>query len=449
MPISAAGIGSGLDVNTIINQLVSLEQQPIIALQKKEAGFQAQLSALGQLRGAVSSYQSAMAKLTSSSALEKYTATSADTAKFTATASSTATKGTYSIEVTNLAIAQKQGSNAFVDSDTTTVGNVGDTMTVTIGTGSFSVDVGAKTLTSIAAAINDASDNIGVTASVLQESGSSFRLILSSDATGTANDMTLAFADSVANPIADPFGMAEILASEDATFTVDGTYALTRSSNTVSDAVQGVTLNLLGEGIGSPVQLDVTTDTGDINSSVSGFVNAYNALQSTLSSLGSSTLSGDSTLRLLQSRVRSILNQPPSGLTGSYASLSEIGVTFEKDGILALSSSDLSTAVNADLKSVADLFANNDQGYAFRLDALMDNILEDDGLINAREDGISSSITRIQDGIKSMGYRLELVESRLRAQFTALDLLVADMTTTGNFLTQQLDVLSNLLPGKK
>lgn len=448
MAISAAGIGSGLDVSTIISQLMSLEQRPIVALQQKEAGFQAQLSAMGQLRGAVSSYQSAVGKLTSSSALKKYTATSADAAKFTATASSTAAKSTYNIEVTNLAVAQKQGSNAFADSDTTVVGSAGDKMTVTIGTDSFSVDIGAKTLTDIAAAINDAGDNIGVTASVLQESASSYRLVLSSDNTGTANVITLAFEDSVAAPIADPLGMAQIQAAEDATFTVDGTYALTRSSNTVADAIQGVSLELL-EVSTSAVQLDITVDSGDINNSVSGFVDAYNTLQTTLSSLGSSILSGDSTIRLLQSRVRSILNEPPSGLTGSYSTLSEIGVAFEKDGTLSLSSSDLSTAVNADLESVADLFANDDQGYAFRLDSLLDNILEDDGLINAREDGINSSISRIQDGIESMGNRLEAVESRYRAKFTALDLLVADMTTTGNFLTQQLDSLSNLISSNR
>ncbi len=446
--ISASGIGSGLDVSTIISQLMTLEQRPLLALQQKEAGFHAQLSALGQLRSAVSSYQSAVGALTSSSSLDTYTATSADTAKFTATADSTAAKGTYDIKVTNLAVAQKQGSSAFADSDTTKIGSAGDKMTVTIGADSFSVAIGDKTLSDIAAAINNASDNVGVTASVLQEDASNYRLVLSSDKTGTANVMTLAFEDSGALPIADPLSMAQIQAADDASFVVDSTYTITRSSNTVTDAIQGVTLNLL-EVSTSAVQLDVVQDTGDITTAVNGFVSAYNTLQSTLSSLSSGELSGDSTLRLLQGRVRSILNSAPTGLSGAYSTLSEIGVEFQKDGTLKLNSTTLSTAVKDDRNAVSDLFANDDQGYAFRLDALMGSVLGSDGLIDAREDGVNSSISRIQDGIESMGQRLKIVESRLRAQFTALDSLVASMQTTGNFLTQQLTILSNMLPSNR
>ncbi len=446
--ISAAGIGSGLDVNTIISQLMTLEQRPLMALQQKEAEYHAQLSSLGQLRSAASTYQSAMSGLTSAASLETYTATSADTAKFTATADNTAAKGTYDIQVTNLAVAQKQGSNAFADADTTTIGNAGDQMTLTIGTESFTVEIGGKTLTDIATAINDAGDNVGVTASILQEDASSYRLVLSSDASGTANTIALAFEDAAAAPIADPLGMAEIQTAEDASFIIDGTYTITRSSNTVTDAIQGVTLNLL-EVSTSAVQLNVTQDTGDITSAVEDFVDAYNTLQNSLAKLSSGELSGDSTVRMLESRVRSILNTPPTGLSGTYSSLSEIGIAFQKDGTLTLDSDTLSSAIKEDRSAVADLFANDDQGYAFRLDALMDEILDSDGLISARENGINTSISSTQDGIERMETRLEIVESRLRAEFSALDLLVADMQTTGNFLTQQLDILSNMLPNNR
>jgi len=441
--ISAAGIGSGLDVNTIVGQLMALEQRPMLALQQKEAGFYAKLSAVGQLRSAASSYQSAVNKLTSSSSLETYTATSADTAKFTATADSTAAKGTYDIKVTNLAVAQKLGSvTSYADSDTTKIGTAGDTMTITVDSESFIVEIGDKTLADIASAINDASDNVGVTASVLQVDASTFHLVLSSDETGTANEMTFAYS------AADPFNMTdELRAADNATFDVDG-YTLTRSSNTVDDAIQGVTLNLL-EVSASTVQLNITQDTSDITSAVNGFVSAYNTLQTTLSSLSSGDLAGDSTVRMLQSRVRSILNTAPTGLSGAYTNLSDIGFEFQKDGTVTLSSSTLSAAVSDDRDAVSDLFANDDQGYAFRLDALMDDVLASDGILKAREDGINSSIDSIQDGIERMEVRLQIVESRLRDQFTALDSLVANMTATGNFLTQQLDILSNMLPSNR
>ncbi len=328
--ISAAGIGSGLDVTTIISQLMTLERRPLVALQQKEAGFHAELSSLGQLRSAVSSYQSAVSALTSPS----------------------------------------------------------------------------------------------------------------------SNTITLAFEDSVASPIADPLGMTQIQAADDASFIIDGTYTITRSSNTVTDAIQGVTLNLL-EVSTSAAQLDVVQDTGSVTTAVNGFVNAYNTLQNTLAGLSSGELSGDSTLRMLQGRIRSILNSTPTGLSGTYSSLSEIGVEFQKDGTLTLDSADLSSALKDDRTAVIDLFANDDQGYAFRLNALMDDTLDSDGLISARESGINASISTIKDGIERMETRLEIVESRLRAQFSALDLLVSNMQTTGNFLTQQLDRLSNMLPNNR
>ncbi|VAX06241.1 Flagellar cap protein FliD [hydrothermal vent metagenome] len=446
--ITASGIGSGLDINSIISQIMALEQRPLLVLQQKEVGYQSQLSALGQLRSAAASYQSSITVLKSASSLQSYTATSADTAKFTATADSTAAKSTYDIQVTNLAEVQKQGSNAFADSDTVTVGSTGDKITATIGSSSFSVEIGGKTLSEIAEAINSASDNVGITASVLQETSSSYRLMLSSDDTGIANSMTLAFEDSGGLPIADPLGMAQIQAAEDASFTVDGIYTITRSSNTINDAIQGVTIELLEESA-SAVRLDVALDTGAITSAVNGFVKAYNSLQSTLSDLRNGSLSGDSTIRQLENRVRSVLNTPPAGLSGSYSTLSEVGVAFEKDGTLSLDNTKLSAALTADLDSFADLFANDNEGYAFRLDALMDNVLGSSGLIDAREDGINSRIDTIQDGVESMGRRLVSIEERYRAQFTAMDSLVASMNSTGNFLSQQFDMLSNLVAGSR
>jgi flagellar hook-associated protein 2 len=131
-------------------------------------------------------------------------------------------------------------------------------------------------------------------------------------------------------------------------------------------------------------------------------------------------------------------------LTGSLSSLTDLGIEFQKDGTLTLNSSDLSAALAADLGSVEELFADDDQGYAFRLDALMDDVLASDGMIDSREDGINSRVNRIQDSIESMGLRLEKVESRLFAQFSAMDSLVANLQSTGTFLTQQMDILNNL-----
>jgi len=451
--ITAPGLGSGLDVNSIVSQLMALEQRPLVALQQKEAGYYAQLSALGQLRSAVSTYQSSVSALKSSSVFQDYSATSADTAKFTATADSTAAKGTYNIEVQTLAVAQKRASDSYGDSDTTTVGNAGDTMEITVDGNTLSVDMGAKTLTEIADAINVASTadaDVKVTASILQVSDSSFRLLLTSDNTGIANEMTVEFLDSVSAPLGDLLGIEGtfldgdiIQEADDADIVVDG-YAITRSSNTITDVIEGVTLNLLETDPGVDVKLDVSLDAGSINSAVSSFVSAYNTLQGTLESLSSSGLSGDSSVRLIQRQVRSVFNTPPTGLTGSFTSLTDLGIEFQKDGTLTLDSTDLSDALASDLNSVEELFADDDQGYAFRLDAVMDDVLASDGMIDSREDGINSRVDRIQDSIEVMGRRLGMVESRLFAQFSAMDALVANLQSTGSFLTQQMDILNNL-----
>jgi len=447
--ITALGIGSGLDANSIVEQLMVLEQQPLINLQQKEAGYQAELSALGQLRSAVSSFKSAADELNSASDFNVFAVTSADTAKFTASAGSSAAVGTFDIEVQSLAQAQKQGSKSFSDPDTVVSGlNAGDKIKITIGSDAFSVEIGGKTLNEIAAAINAASDNVGVTASVLQEDASNYYLTLSSDDSGTANIMTIAYEDSVGSPLGtDPLLMNQTQAAADAQIEVDGTYTVTRSSNTITDVFSGITLNLL-ETSASAVKLDVTHDSDAVSSAITGLADAYNSLQSTISALGAGGLSSNgSTLRALQNQIRSVFNTFPTGLSGNYSYLSDVGISFEKDGTLSTDSTTLSSAISTNLDSVTELFSDDDQGFAFRLSELLDNVLDDDGLIDAKEDGINSQIDSAQDAQVDLQFRLEKVEARYRAQYAALDTLMANLSTTSGFLDQQLSILANLIPG--
>jgi len=244
--------------------------------------------------------------------------------------------------------------------------------------------------------------------------------------------------------------MGQVQAADDAIFKVDGAYTVTRGSNTITDAIQGVTLELLEVSeADKPARLNVAQDTGAVSSAVEGFVDAYNTLQDTMAKLGENELSGDTTMRMLENRVRSILNAPPSGLSGAYSSLSEIGVTFQKDGSLLLNEGTLNAAIKGDVDAVSDLFANDDQGYAFRLDALMGDLLAADGLLDAREDGINARIDNAQGTIDNMAIRLESAEARLRVQFGALDGLVAGLNTTGNFLTQQFDMLNEMMASSR
>ena len=444
--ITAPGIGSGLDVNSIVSQLMSLEQQPIVNLQQKEVGYATKLSAIGQLRSAVSPLQDAANKLKDFSKLAAFTAKSADSAKFTASSDNTAAAGSFDIQVQALAQSQKLGSASQPDKDTTTFGNTGDTLSLTVNGNSFSVASGGKTLSEIASAINAAGDNVGVSASVVQENASSFYLVLTSDNTGTANTITTAFKDSNGSAVADPLNLVQVQAADDARILIDNTYTVTRSSNTLDDAIEGVTLNLK-ETSTSAVNLTISRQSSAIKSAVQDLVDGYNSFIATSSSLSAGELSGDSTVRSLQRQVRSVFNTPPSGLSGSVSSLTELGVSFQKDGSLTLDSSKLESAINDDLAGVTELFADTDQGYGSRLASTISSALGTGGLISAREEGLNTRINDAEKQIASIQLRLDKTEQRLRNQFSALDSLMSRLTQTSSFLTAQLSSLSNLTSG--
>jgi flagellar hook-associated protein 2 len=444
MTISALGIGSGLDASSIVESLMEIEQVPLVNLQVKEATYLADLSAVGQLSSALASFEDVVASLTSASDFDIYTATSADTATFTASADSTAAEGSYDIQVVSLAQAQKLGSASFSDSDTTTVGDSGDVVEITVGDDSFTVEIGAMTLEEIADAINSASDNVGVTASIIQEDSDTYYLTLTSDETGTDYEITLAFEDSVGSSITDPLTMAETQGALDAEILVDDTYTITRSSNTIDDAFEGVTLNLLDTS-DSNVSLDVSLNESSISGLVEDFVDGYNDLLSTITSLDEGQLEGDSILRTVVSQIRSVLNSAASGLNGDYSYLYDVGIEFEDDGTMSLDSSALSEAVASNLESLTELFTDEDQGVAVRLDSLLEAMLDDDGLIEAEEDGINAKIESVQEAEERLEDRLELIEARYVAQYSALDTLISSMTTTSEYLDQQLTILSNLL----
>jgi len=438
--ISSPGIGSGLDVNSIVNQLMAIERRPLNLIERKQSDARAQLSDVGRLNSAMATFQTAMRNLNSLSDFKFFSTTSSDDTVVGATADSTAATGTFSVRVDNLAVAQKQSSRAYADANTTTIGGTGD-MTITIGGNSTTItNAGSLTLTGLQDAINNASDNPGVTASILSENSGSFRLILTSDDTGLTNQAGLSFTGTAGD--AANLNVTEIVAAEDASILIDNTFTITRSSNTITDAISGVTLNLVSEST-TATSININRDNDKVAESAQTFVDTYNALQSTIDDVRKGSLQGDNSLLSLETQFRGIFNNPPTGLSSQYTYLAEIGVTFDKFGKLSLDADKLDTALNTDFPGVAELFANDDQGYAYRLDTLATSIIAPDGLLDARKSGIETRIDSFDLQIEREEYRLTLVESRLRRQFTALDTLLSSMASTSNFLSQQLATLPN------
>lgn len=471
--ISSPGIGSGLDVDAIITKLMELEQRPMIQLNTKKAEQQAQLSAFGSLKSVLSTFQDSVQELAKPTVFNGLKATLVDTEMATVSASSSAAAGVHEIEVQSTAQSQKIKSEAFATTDTT-IGS--GTLTIAFGTyngdGTFTantekaaksitIDPAKSTLADIRDTINEA--NAGITASIVND-GSGNRLVIASKDSGLANALKITVDDADGNHTnnaglsklafdASTGGVAnltETVAAKNAVMVIDG-ITIQKSSNIIDDALEGVTLNLLKAEPGTTSTLTVEKDNTSIENAVKAFVTAYNGLDKTITNLSrydsvnnqASILTGDSTVRMVQFRVRSMLSESQLG-AGGINSLSELGISFQKDGTLALDDSKLSAVLADPEKSISAFFGDipgtttSSPGFISRLNELIDGMTSSDGLIESRIDGIDSVIRTIDKRSESLEYRLEEVEKNLRAQFTALDTMIASMTQTSNYLQQQL-----------
>lgn len=387
MGISSPGVGSGLDVNNIVSRLMAIESRPLTTLAAKEAKQQAQLSAFGSLKGALSSFQNNVAALASPNKFTAVTANLTDASLATVSSSSSAAPGKYSLEIQSLAQSQKIKSGNFADTNAT-IGT--GALTIQFGTysgGAFTLnpDKAAESIT-IAAdqsslggvrdAINEA--NVGISASIVND-GNGDRIVISSDDTGLSNALKITVTDDDLNNT-DNVGLSQLafdvstggtanltetVSANDATLIIDG-ITVNKASNTISDAIEGVTLNLLKADIGNPTNLSVARNTAGVQASIQSFVSAFNDLDKTILNLSkfdtetqrASVLTGDSTLRAIQSQLRGVFNTPLSTAGGGLSTLSEIGITFQANGTLSLDSSKLSDVINDTTKDISTLFTS-------------------------------------------------------------------------------------------
>lgn len=443
--LTASGIGSGLDVNSIVTQLMQVEQQPLTALAAKQSGINSKISAYGQLSNVLSSLKTAASALNSSSTFKTFTTTFSDTTFGTAAASASAVAGTYNVSVTQLAKAHTLATTAFVGGSSSTV--VGDgTLSITSGSNTFSltIDSSNDTLGGIRDAINKSTANTSISASIITDSNGA-RLVLSGKNTGAANAISVAVTPSGGtglNALSYVSGTQNMVSgnpAQDALLTVNG-ISISSASNTVSGAIAGVDLTLTKDS-GSAV-LTVARDNAVITTAATNFANAYSKLSATVKSLTAynattqtgSILTGDGTTSLILARVRGALNAQHSELTGSYSALSQIGLTIQSDGSMAVDSTKLLAAVNKNLGDVQSVFQAFGKGVA---DAV-DNLTNTNGAITSRVNSLNSNIRLMGNQKLQIQARLDRIQKSYTRQFSALDSLVGSMTATSNYLTQQL-----------
>ncbi|MDE2429880.1 MAG: flagellar filament capping protein FliD, partial [Burkholderiales bacterium] len=391
MGIQSTGIGSNLNVNDIITKLMQVESQPLTTLAKKEASYQAKLSAYGTLSSAVSSFQNSITALNNTSTFQTLTASAGDATILSATTSGLASAGSYNINVSKLAQSQtissagQASTSATIGSGASTTINFefgtisGGTLTNGVYTGStftqdanqaigsVTIDSGNNSLQGIRDAINSA--NKGVTASIVGDgSATPYHLVLSSAKTGETSSLKISVTGDAALQSLlnyDPAGtqnFTETTTAQNATLNING-IGITSASNSVTEAIQGTTINL--SKVGSTT-LSLSSNTSGVQSAINGFVKGYNDLQSTLKSLTGydanakkgGILLGDATARGIQDQIRTTLSAAVNGLGGGLTSLSSIGVSFQKDGTLAVDSGKLQTALSTNYSDVSGLFAS-------------------------------------------------------------------------------------------
>ena len=460
--ISTPGIGSGLDVNGLVSKLMAVEQQPLTKLATREAGFQAKISAFGSINGVLSALQTAAQTLTSSLTFTGTAASVSDPTVLSASTGGGAAAGSYSLSVTQLATSHIVSSDPLNLYATTADTFHTGTLAISIGGGTatnVTIDSSNNTLAGIRQAINDA--NAGVNATIIND-GTTNRLVLSSNTSGSVGAITVAATD-LGGPGSGTHALSELgsglvltQAAVDANLSING-LAITRSSNTITDAINGVTLNLTKVGT---AMLTVARNTTATTSAITTFVTAYNAAVAQLKSSSAfnttantaSALTGDSTVRSVLSQLASLVQANVTGVSGGISRLSDIGIAVQKDGTLATDTAKLQAALSDPNTDVATLFrstSTGNTGVAVRFNDLLSGIVGSTGLLAARTNGITSSITSIGKQRVSLNLRLANVEKRYRAQFTALDTLISSMQTTSTYLTQQLASLPGVVSNTK
>lgn len=464
--LSSLGIGSGLDVSGLVSKLMEQESQPLVALTQKEATIQAKISAFGSIKGSLSALQNTLQALGKATTFTSTTATVSDTTVLGTTAGAGAAAGDYNIEVTQLAKSHVLRTAA--DYSTEDTFNPG-TLTLTVGENSTSISIRSgenDTLAGIARSINEA--NAGVNAAVIN-TGSTQRLVLTSATTGAEGAITVEASElgsgathslaDFAYSGADSTTMVQAQRADDAIFSINN-IEISRSSNTVTDAIDGLTLNLAKTG-STRVTLQSNPDAA--TSAINIFVKAYNDLAATLKKVSAydaetkkgSTLTGDSTVRNLDFQLANLTSDTVAGrAAGSAARLSDIGITRQLDGTLKVDDAKLKAALNDPSKDVMGLFtatavgdnAKTD-GIAARFSKAITGMIGKGGPLTARTDGLNSTIKDIGNQRTVINQRLETVQANYLKQFQALDSLLSSMTSTSNYLTQQLSALANLNSG--
>ena len=448
MTIALQGQGTGLDISGIVSSLVNAERLPKDArLNQQESSFTAEISAIGALKSAITTFTDSLEILEKTETFLGNTVSLPNEDYFTAKADEDAVAGNYDIVVEQLARSQKVGT-ADVSDITAPVGE--GTLTFAVDGESFDIEVDADdSLQDIMKAINADDDNVGVTATIIN-TGTTSKLVLTSDKTGEDNDITVSSTNSGSGTgLSDTFTMTELQSSRNARLQVDG-LTVTSQSNKVEGAITGLTLDLKKADVDEHTTITVEPDRDKAKSEIEDFVEAYNSLINTIGSLTSfnadtnqsSVLQGDSTVRAIESQLRTTISSGFSTDDGELR-LAEFGITTTREGTLEIDDDKLDDALENNLSEMSEFFATEDTGFVADITAKMDVFTQTGGILDSRDESLDRQISRIQDDRAALNLRMEAYEARLTRQYNAMDAAVAQL----NGQLGQIQGALNSLPG--
>ena len=471
--ISSAGIGSGLDVTSIISSLMKVEQIPMTNLQTAASGLNTKLSAFGQVQSLVSSFRDAVTPLTNLTSYTQTTASSSDSTSVGASSTSAAVAGSYSIAVSSLATTQSTVSAAgqFAAS-TSTVGtgsitislgqwNAGQTaFTPKTGATDITIPIGASenTLGAIRDKINAA--NAGVSATLITDTNG-VRLALQSTSAGEQNGFKITVADDDGNNT-DGAGLSQVAfdpsagatlttrtqAAANTQATING-IAVSTPGSTLTNVVDGLTFTL-SKVTTTPVVVTVGKNTDSVKKMLGDFVNAYNGLQTFLASAtkynpdtkSGALLQGDALATGMQAQLRSVIGGGGNSST-LITSLSQVGIQFQQDGTLKLDDTKVAAAV-ANLPELSKALANKDpaapskNGLMLRVASMLDGMLSTGGTLPGKTASLQKQIASNTKDQQKLQDRIDATQARLQAQYSALDATMSNAKALSNYVTQQI-----------
>jgi flagellar hook-associated protein 2 len=445
--ITSTGIGSGLDISAIVSSLTTaFGAAQTSQLTNQQNTLDSEVSAYGTFTAALDTLQAALPALQDPSQLAGFSATVADKNIASASTSSDAVAGTYSLQVNNLATVATATSAPL--SSTAAVGT--GTLTIAVGSSSTAITIDStnNTLAGIAAAINS-TPNVGVSASVITTTDGS-RLVLTGTTTGAANQITV-------TPSGGDGGLASLalttVPAQDASFSING-FPATSGSNVVANAISGVTLNLQqASAPATPTTLTISPDTSSAQTSIDSFVTAVNGVLSsiqTLTAYNPSTqtagpLNGNATLEAFQNQLQSILGQfTNSG--GSVKSLTDLGITAGTDGTYSTDDTTLGNALSGSLASVGNLLGGTN-GIATQINNLVNNYTQPGGLLDTINQGLQTSLTNVSTQQTALAAQMAAYSARLTTEYNAMDTAVALLKQTQTYLNAEFNPTANAASG--